>query len=71
MAQKTTIQGHIVSYDESANEGAYYLSMRINPQEAKVFFDEAFNQGSALFEDHMGYKYKLIYSGGEFQLTKV
>ncbi len=66
---KVTINGHTVSHDESVSEGIRYL-YRINAQESKVFFDEAFNYGSAIFEDHMGYKYKLIHHGSEYQLVK-
>lgn len=71
MEQKITIWGHIVSYDSAVVEqGIYFLTRVINQQEAKVFFDEAYNYGSATFEDRMGYKYKLIHNGGEYQLVK-
>ncbi len=70
METKTTINGHIVSHDESVSEGVRYLMYRIDAQESKVFFDEAYNHGSAVFEDHMGYKYKLIHHGAEYQLVK-
>jgi hypothetical protein len=70
MEQKTTIYGHIVSHDESVSQGIYFLARIINAQEAKVFFDEAYNYGSAVFQDRMGYKYKLIHHGGEYQLVK-
>jgi len=43
---------------------------RINAEEQKVFFDQAYEHGSAIFEDHMGYKYKLIHNGSEYQLVK-
>ena len=67
---KTIINGHTVAHDESVSEGIRYLMYRINAQESKVFFDEAFAHGSAIFEDHMGYKYKLIHNGAEYELTK-
>jgi hypothetical protein len=67
---KTTINGHIVSHDESVNAGLRYLMYIINAQEQKVFFDEAFAHGSAMFEDHAGYKYKLIHNGSEYNLIK-
>ena len=70
MEQKTMVNGHIVSHDESVSQGIYFLTRQINAQEQKVFFDEAYNYGSAIFEDHMGYKYKLIHNGGEYQLVK-
>ena len=62
MQTKTTINGHIVSHDETVSQGIRYLMFIINEQEKKVFFDEAFAHGSAIFEDHMGYKFKLIYT---------
>ena len=70
METKTIIFGHTVSHDDSVSAGFYFLTHQINAQEAKVFFDEAFNYGSAVFSDHMGYKYKLIHDGGEYQLIK-
>ena len=69
--QKTIINGHTVSYDSSLAEGLRYLMYQINEQEQKVFFDEAYARGSAAFRDHMGYNYKLIHHGGEYQLVKV
>jgi hypothetical protein len=59
-----------VSYDSSLDEGVRYLMYRINAEESKVFFDEAYSRGFALFQDNMGYKYKLIHNGGEYQLVK-
>jgi hypothetical protein len=70
METKTFVYGHIVSHDERANPGIYYLTRQLDAQEAKVFFDQAYNHGSALFEDHMGYKFKLIHHGAEYQLVK-
>ena len=68
---KATIHGHTVSYDEkSVSSGARYLSLELDGQEAKVFFDQAYSHGSATFEDHMGYKYKLIHNGAEYSLVK-
>ena len=71
MEQKTTIHSHIVSYDESLDQGIRYLKFKITPAEVKVFFDEAYYRGSAAFRDHMGYNYKLIHNGGEYQLVRV
>ena len=69
--QKTIIYGHTVAYDSSVvSQGIYFLTRVINAQEAKVFFDEAYNYGSATFEDRMGYKFKLVHHGGEYQLVK-
>ncbi len=62
--------GHIVSHDESTSHGIYYLMHELDVEEVKVFFDQAYNRGTAIFEDHMGYKFKLIHHGGEYQLVK-
>jgi len=71
METKVIINGHAVSYDDGVvHDGIYFLSRIINPQEAKVFFDEAYNYGSAVFEDRMGYKFKLVHASGEYQLVK-
>ena len=67
---KVMINGHTVEYDESLHAGIYYLSRQLDAQEQKVFFDEAYNRGYATFEDHMGYKFKLIHHAGEYQLVK-
>jgi hypothetical protein len=69
--EKATAKGHIVSYDLEAHEGIRYLLYQIDAKEAKVFFDEAYNHGFAAFEDHLGYRYKLIHHGGEYQLIKL
>lgn len=69
--EKTTILGHIVSYDSTLEEGVRYLRFKITPQEAKVFFDEAYARGHAAFRDHMGYNYNLVHHGGEYQLSRM
>ena len=70
MMTKSVLSGHTVSHDETVEQGWYYFSRELNPEESKVFFDEAYNKGSALFQDHMGYKFKLIYHDYEYQLVK-
>ncbi|MCX6724380.1 MAG: hypothetical protein NT155_04440 [Candidatus Staskawiczbacteria bacterium] len=67
---KTIIKGHTVSHEKDVAAGVRYLIYELAADEAKVFFDEAYNQGSAIFEDHMGYKYKLVHHGSEYQLVK-
>lgn len=67
---KTIILGHTVEHDDSVKQGIYYLMHELDAQEQRVFFDEAFSHGSATFEDHMGYKYKLVLHGSEYQLVK-
>ncbi|MGA2418318.1 MAG: hypothetical protein ABSF55_03705 [Candidatus Staskawiczbacteria bacterium] len=67
---ETIIYGHTVSHDDSVSQGIYFLTRVINAQEAKVFFDEAYNYGHAIFQDRMGYKYELVHNGAEYQLVK-
>ena len=68
--QKAIIWGHTVSHDESVASGMYFLSRQINAQEAQVFFEHAYNHGSAVFQDHAGYRFKLVHEGGEYNLIK-
>jgi len=68
---KTTILGHIVEYKESARPGVTYLTQRIDPHEARVFFDQAYSKGVVHFEDQMGYNYKLVRNGSEYNLLRV
>lgn len=70
MEHKTTILGHVVSHDESTERGVYYLSSELDDDERKVFFDQAFIKGRAVFEDHSGVKYELSYTGSGYQLKK-
>jgi hypothetical protein len=70
METKTIIYGHTVAHDEKVSQGIYFLTRVINAQEAKVFFDEAYNYGAATFQDRMGYKFKLTHHGAEYQLAK-
>jgi hypothetical protein len=70
MNSKVTINGHIVSYDDSTKQGIYYLMHLIDAKEQKVFFDQAFSHGFAFFEDQRGGDYKLVHHGSEYQLVK-
>ena len=68
---KTIIDGRTIEYDPAiVDEGHYFFSRELGMQERKVFFDEAYNYGSAIFQDRSGYKYKLVHNGGEYQLVK-
>lgn len=68
--EKRIIFGRTVSYDKSVEKGVYYLSMELDDDQKKVFFDQAYSKGRAVFEDHSGIKFELIYSGSEYQLKK-
>ena len=68
--ETATINGHEVAYDPNFIDGMRYL-VRIGAEEAKVFFDEAYEHGNAKYEDHMGTKYNLVHNGGGYQITKL
>ena len=71
MSQETaTILGHEVVYDTSIYEGGVRYLARLSHPEAKIFFDTAYYKGSAIFENHMGGKYKLSHANGAYQLIK-
>ncbi len=67
---KTMIMGHIVVHDVSAAQGIRYLIRELDDEERRVFFDQAYNHGSAVFEDHMGYKFELLHHGSEYKLER-
>ncbi len=67
---KTRVKGHIVEHDENVSRGIRYLIYEIDAEQAKVFFSHALSHGSAIFEDHMGIRYKLSLHGAEYQLEK-
>ena len=67
---KTMIYGHTVEYEQNVSKGIRFLTRELDAQEAKVFFDQAYNHGSAVFEDHADCKYKLVHHGAEYQLIK-
>ena len=63
------INGYVVVHDSALDPAVRYL-IKIGSEESKVFFNEAFARGSAVFEDHMSYKYKLVHNGSEYNLIK-
>ncbi|MCX6721934.1 MAG: hypothetical protein NTY04_01970 [Candidatus Staskawiczbacteria bacterium] len=68
--EKSIIFNRTVNHDDSVSEGMYYLSRQLNMEEAKVFFDEAYNKGHAEFQNRMGYHFRLVYHDGEYELVK-
>jgi len=70
MDTEARILGHVVLLDGNVAEGVYYLTRIINYAEAKVFFDEAYRQGTAPFEDRLGNKFKLTFQSGEYHLDR-
>lgn len=66
-----SMHGQYVYYEseeEYAQYGLKYLSYLPDDQ-AKVFFDEAYTKGEAPFQDTNGYKFVLMYLGGEYFLN--
>lgn len=56
------VHGYTVKFaDERAHEGVRYIRDHLDEEEAKVFFHEAKERGSARFEDRDGHNYKMTY----------
>ncbi len=56
--------------EENAREGIGHLRDDLDSEEARVFFDQARQRGSAEFEDDEGRQYTLIYQNGSYILTR-
>ncbi|RJQ36359.1 hypothetical protein C4552_03670 [Candidatus Parcubacteria bacterium] len=70
MAEKTTVHGMTVSYEDNAEEGIRHLRDDLSSDEARVFFDQARTKGSAQFEDDEDRQYTLIYQNGAYALVR-
>lgn len=70
MAQKTSVHGFAVSFEENAREGINYLREDLDLNEAKVFFDQARVRGSAQFEDDEDRQYTLFYQSIGYVLAR-
>lgn len=70
MAQKTTVHGYTVAYEENASPGTEHLRDDLSYAEAEVFFDQARSKGSAEFEDDEDRQFTLIYQNGSYVLVR-
>ena len=70
MAQKTSLHGFMVAFEENAREGVNYLRDDLDLNEAKVFFDQARVRGSAQFEDDEDRQYTLFYQNNVYVLAR-
>lgn len=70
MANKTTVHGFTVSYEQNAAYGIDHLRNDLDYNEAKVFFDQARSKGQARFEDDEDRQYTIIYQNGVFVLVR-
>lgn len=71
MIKDRDVYGYKVSSQDDAKEGIDYLDLKIDREEAKVFFDQAYSKGSAQFEDDKGKNYTLIKnSEGHYSVEK-
>lgn len=70
MAQKTSVHGFTVAFEENVREGINYLRDDLDINEAKVFFDQARVRGSAQFEDDEDRQYTLFYQNGAYTLAR-
>jgi len=71
MEKEIIINGHRVAHKSGLGEGIKYLMYRLSDQEAKVFFDQAYKFGFAMFEDHQRRNYKLTYKSGSYRLERL
>lgn len=70
MPLKTIVHGFPVIYEENALAGISYLRDDLDYQEARVFFDQARQRGSANFEDDNDRQYTLSYKNGIYNLVR-
>lgn len=70
MPEKTNIRGFPVTYEKNAIEGVRYLRDDLDFEEARVFFDQARQRGSAQFEDDEDRQYTLFYKLGQYALVR-
>lgn len=67
---KTNIHGHSVYYEHDDHEAIRYLMEDIQPEEARVFFDQAKMRGKAEFETDHDMQYTLTYHSGAYKVEK-
>jgi hypothetical protein len=70
MAKQITLHGFPVQYEDNAFEGIRYLRDDLDYNEARVFFDQARERGSAPFEDDADRQYTLLYRAGVYTLVR-
>ena len=70
MAEKTNVHGFNMDYEENAMEGIRYLRDDLDFNEAKVFFDQSREKGSAEFEDDEDRQFTLFYKDGIYTLSR-
>ncbi|MBU1202773.1 hypothetical protein KKH39_01890 [Patescibacteria group bacterium] len=71
MINDRDVYGYKVSGQADAKDGIDYLDLKIDREEARVFFEQARIKGSAQFEDDKGKNYTLIKnSDGRYTVEK-
>jgi len=76
MAEKIYIHNFPVSYEPEAHEGVVYLRDNLDPDESKVFFDQARNSSSGTYEAYFEDAYdrhfilKYNYSDATYLLSR-
>ena len=65
------IKEYYINYnEEDAQTGMEYLRDNLSYEEARVFFDDARNTGSAPFKSDRGEHFELTYENGEYTLKR-
>lgn len=70
MAEKTSVHGFSVSYEENARDGVRYLRDDLDFNEARIFFDQSRERGQAQFEDDNDRQFTLIHQNGVYALVR-
>ncbi len=68
--EKVWFDGETVYYSEDSERGMRFLRDDLDPEETRVYFDQARSKGKAPFEDKNGNNFTLIRrSDGHFEVT--
>ena len=70
MPKTATIKGYIVHYEDDALLGLRYIENHLDYNEARVFFEQARNRGSAEFEDNNRVNFTLLHHDGAYTLVR-
>lgn len=68
--KETSVHGFSTVYDENAYVGIEHLKDDLDYEEARVFFDQARQRGSAPFEDDDDRQYLLTHKNGKYFLKR-
>lgn len=71
MIKKFRVNDKEISYEDGEKNikyGVLYLDKTLSQEESKVFIKQAYERGSAQFEDKARRQYTLVYNSGVYML---